>query len=222
VAALLGAGAVVAGWTPAAASRPLVVLPLGASITYGYGSTDGNGYRGRLYERLTHEAGLHVDFVGSVHSGTMPDTDHEGHPGWRIDQIAARTDGWLDEYHPDVVIMHLGTNDMIQGYRPAGAPQRLVALADHIVAHHPGTTVYVSTLVASSDPPTNARIDVFNARLPALATGHPGVVYVDQHSAMPADELSDKVHPTDAGYRRIADAWYAAMAPRYGRTGQNP
>lgn len=217
---MLSVAVVVAAMTPAAsASRQIRLLPLGASITHGYGSSDGNGYRGRLHDRLVDEAGLDVDFVGGVHSGTMADNDHEGHPGWRIDQIAAHADAWVAEYDPRIVVMHLGTNDMIQNYRSRTAPDRLVALADRIVADDPGVTVYISSLVASSDPAVDARIDAFNARLPRLlaARTHPGVVYVDQHAVMPASELSDKVHPGDEGYRRIADAWYAAITSTYGR-----
>jgi hypothetical protein len=41
------------------------VLPLGDSITYGYGSSDGNGYREEFYNRVV-EAGNEVDMVGSL------------------------------------------------------------------------------------------------------------------------------------------------------------
>lgn len=216
MAAVLGAGVVATGVVaartlPAEAARAVTVMPLGASITHGYGSRDGDGYRARLHDRLTREARLRVDFVGSQRSGKLRDADHEGHPGWRIDQIAARADGWLATYRPDAVVVHLGTNDMIQGYRVADAPERLAALCDRIVAAGPGVTVYVSSLVASSDPVVDKRIDDFNARLPGLLTGRPGVVFVDQHAAMDRRDLTDNVHPTDAGYRAIADAWYAAM-----------
>jgi lysophospholipase L1-like esterase len=203
---------VTAAMTPASAARPVTVMPLGASITYGYGSADGNGYRAALRDHLVHDLGMNVDFVGSVHSGTMADNQHEGHPGWRIDQIAAKADRWMAVYRPRIVIMHLGTNDMIQNYRSATAPDRLVGLAEHIVAISPGTTVYISSLVASTDPPTNERINAFNNRLPLLmAQPHPGVIYVDQHAVMPMADLSDKVHPTSAGYRLIADAWYQSI-----------
>ncbi|WP_306212482.1 SGNH/GDSL hydrolase family protein [Actinoplanes sp. RD1] len=200
-----------AGIGPASAAEPVRIMPLGASITYGYGSSDGNGYRGRLYERLTRDAGMNVDFVGSQRSGRLRDRDHEGHPGWRIDQIAAHAGEWLAAYRPDVVIMHLGTNDMIQDYRSATAPERLAALCREIVRRDPGVTVYVSSLVASTDTAVDGRIDAFNARLPGVLAGLPQVVYVDQHAAMDRRELSDEVHPTDQGYREIADAWYAAM-----------
>ncbi len=216
MAAVLGAGVVVtavglARTAPAEAARAVTVMPLGASITHGYGSSDGDGYRARLRERLTREAKISIDFVGSQRSGRLRDDDHEGHPGWRIDQIAARAGGWLETYRPEVVVVHLGTNDMIQNHDVATAPERLAALCDRILAVRPGIRIYVSSLVASSDPVVDARIDAFNARLPELLAGRRGVVFVDQHAAMDRRELTDNVHPTDAGYRAIADAWYAAM-----------
>jgi hypothetical protein len=51
---------------------PLRILPLGASITWGQASTDGNGYRNHLRELLEQRCTL-VDMVGNVQSGGMPD-----------------------------------------------------------------------------------------------------------------------------------------------------
>lgn len=50
----------------------LRVMPLGASITYGFRSTDGNGYRNHLRDRLRSE-GWKVNMVGSLKAGTMYD-----------------------------------------------------------------------------------------------------------------------------------------------------
>jgi hypothetical protein len=50
----------------------LRVMPLGASITVGYHSTDGNGYRKWIREELRHQ-GWPVNMVGSQQSGTMRD-----------------------------------------------------------------------------------------------------------------------------------------------------
>jgi hypothetical protein len=51
---------------------PLRILPLGASVTWGQASTDGNGYRKHLREVLEQRCTL-VDMVGNVQSGKMPD-----------------------------------------------------------------------------------------------------------------------------------------------------
>ena len=71
----------------APAAPPIRVLPLGDSITDGAGAP--GGYRLRLYQLLTN-AGFNVDFVGTLTDNGapgLPDPDHEGHSGWRIDQI---------------------------------------------------------------------------------------------------------------------------------------
>ena len=50
----------------------LRIMPLGASIVFGYRSTDGNGFRSVLREKLRHH-GWKVDMVGSHSNGTMCD-----------------------------------------------------------------------------------------------------------------------------------------------------
>jgi hypothetical protein len=65
------------GAVSSVSAASLSVLPLGDSITYGYGSSDGNGYREEFYNAVT-EAGNSVDMVGSlrmysvVRCGDMP------------------------------------------------------------------------------------------------------------------------------------------------------
>lgn len=59
----------------------LRILPLGSSITYGTGSTDGNGYRLNLLKLLS---GSKVEYIGSVRNGEMADNYNEGHPGYTI------------------------------------------------------------------------------------------------------------------------------------------
>lgn len=48
----------------------LRIMPLGASITMGYKSTDLNGYREHIRQQLRSE-GWQVDMVGSKRNGTM-------------------------------------------------------------------------------------------------------------------------------------------------------
>ena len=50
----------------------LRIMPLGASITQGVGSDDGNGYRKLLRDQLRY-AGWDVNMVGSKLDGTMRD-----------------------------------------------------------------------------------------------------------------------------------------------------
>ncbi len=49
------------------------ILPLGASIVWGVGSSDGNGFRKPLRDRLRQDGWEHVNMVGSQNSGPMID-----------------------------------------------------------------------------------------------------------------------------------------------------
>jgi lysophospholipase L1-like esterase len=127
---------------------PLRIMPLGDSITFGVGSQHLDGYRPSLYRRLT-SAGLGVDFVGSLHNGGGPDADNEGHKGWTIERVANHLDDWLATYQPDVILLHIGTNDMAKML--PGAAGRLDALLDQIAADRPDAEVFVAQVTGLAD-----------------------------------------------------------------------
>ncbi|MBB5873578.1 lysophospholipase L1-like esterase [Allocatelliglobosispora scoriae] len=222
---VLALGTAVSGLTvpapPAHAAAPVRIMPLGASITWGTGSGDGNGYREELRKHLALDAGVAIDFVGSVQSGTAADRDNEGHPGYRIDQIASGVDGWIAANRPDVVLLNVGTNDTLQNYQLPTAPARLNALLNRIVADAPLATVVFSTLVPSTDAANNSEVQAFNAQLPAIAqaqaaAGH-RVRLVDFYAGLtPADIGSDGIHPTNGGYVKLANLWHSGLQPVLG------
>ncbi|MEV6926221.1 SGNH/GDSL hydrolase family protein [Dactylosporangium sp. NPDC051485] len=196
------------------------ILPLGDSITDGFGVP--GAYRTELYRRLT-AAGMRVDFVGSRRGGPrdLPDRDHEGHPGLRIDEIDADVTKWVNATDPRIVLVHLGTNDVVQDARLAEAPQRLGRLIDHIAATAPDADIYVASLVPLADPAWQARADAFNAALPDLvAAKGPRVHLVDMRAALTVADLDDGVHPSAAGYAKMAGAWAAALGPGATRSGR--
>ena len=137
---LLGSAALVRPG-PAAASGA-TIMPLGDSITFGETAPEANtpgGYRGYLAQDLTAD-GVAWTYVGSSEDNAPLGADpgryrHEGHPGFRIDQVAADLDGpdpgadggyWLTgggvrpRVLPGVVVVHIGTNDVAQAYDPRG------------------------------------------------------------------------------------------------------
>ncbi|GAA2388230.1 GDSL-type esterase/lipase family protein [Dactylosporangium salmoneum] len=205
----------------AVATRPIKIMPLGDSITYGVGSSSSSSYRAALWNRLAVQAGYAIDFVGSQQSGALPDTDNEGHSGWRIDQIAANIDGWLATYQPDVVLLHIGTNDMNQNYQVDTAPQRLAALVDRILADRPTASVLVAKIVPALDAGIQARINTFNAAIPSALAGRARTRVVDL-TGLAAADLNDTLHPNDAGYAKMAVRWYSALEPVLGDGRDHP
>ncbi|BCJ49673.1 hypothetical protein Asp14428_11480 [Actinoplanes sp. NBRC 14428] len=210
--------------------RPVRIMPLGDSITWGEGSSTTSSYRADLWQRLTGGAGLAVDYVGSARSGSLPDTDNEGHSGWRIDQIIASVDGWLATARPDVVLLHIGTNDMNQNYEVASAPARLGTLLDRIHAGAPSAVVLVAQIVPALDATIDARVDSFNAAVPPVLASRAYARLVDLNTTITTADMRDTLHPGDAGYTKMADLWYAALEAELGggrdwpllRTGLEP
>ncbi|WP_051365987.1 GDSL-type esterase/lipase family protein [Hamadaea tsunoensis] len=199
----------------ALAGGAVKIMPLGDSITYGVGSPTSSSYRAALYTTLVRQVGHAIDFVGSQVSGSLPDPDNEGHSGWRIDQIAASLDGWLATYQPSIVTLHIGTNDMNQNYQVGTAPARLGALIDQITADLPQATVIVASLIPANDAAIQSRIDTFNAAVPGLvstrASAGKKVRFVDMRTLTAAD-LADTLHPSDAGYAKMAAIFAPAVA----------
>src|SRR6476619_7099245 len=110
VAAVAAGAAGLPGIASAESNGGTKVMPLGDSITEG--TQVPGGYRIGLWQRLANGR-YTVDLVGSQFNGpsALGDHDHEGHPGWRIDQIDANINGWLASAGPRTVLLHIGTND---------------------------------------------------------------------------------------------------------------
>jgi len=223
-AALLAVAAIATSAGPAHAESNggVRVMPLGDSITEG--TQVPGGYRIGLWQRLA-SGGYRVDFVGSQFNGptALGDHDHEGHPGWRIDQIDANIANWLRTFTPHTVLLHIGTNDVLQNFNLSGAPGRLSALIDHITAAAPGAEVFVATIIPLSSAGQEAAARSYNAAIPGIVQSKVNngkhVHLVDMHSALTTADLTDGIHPTAGGYDKMAATWYAALRSVSGSIG---
>jgi lysophospholipase L1-like esterase len=86
---------------------PLRILCLGASITYGFRSTDGNGYRYALRGKLV-EQGNDVNMIGAVRAGNMSNNNVDGWVGYEITHIADKAKLTLPNM-PNVVLICAGS-----------------------------------------------------------------------------------------------------------------
>ncbi|MFJ2413712.1 GDSL-type esterase/lipase family protein [Streptomyces brevispora] len=190
----------------------LAVMPLGDSITLGVGSSTRTGYRPGLASRLVGAADS-VQFVGS--QSDADGTRHEGHSGWRIDQLQANIETWLAEAKPNVVLLHIGTNDMNRDYQVSSAPQRLGGLIDQINVASPDTAIVVASLVPATDPAVQARVNAYNQAIPGVIAARTAKGFrITQVSmgALTTADLNDNLHPNNAGYVKMADAFQGGIA----------
>jgi lysophospholipase L1-like esterase len=220
------------GFDPCPATGNCKILPLGDSITAGAGAQPGDngGYRVELFTKAVNDS-KHITFVGSLSSGpstvagaTFP-KNHEGHIGWKIDQVSgiATTAQALKDM-PQIVLLFIGTNDEGYASSEAGASDRLGQLIDKIVAALPSSLLVVSSIYPFPGcKDTNytatqcaANVAAYDAAIPGVikqrADQGKHVLYVDM-SNLPSSGLStDGVHPNDTvGYPWMGDSWYAAI-----------
>jgi lysophospholipase L1-like esterase len=205
----------------------MTILPLGDSITYGVGSSDKGGYRTFLW-RDCLKNGYSIKFVGTQSSGPGDiDRYNEGHPGWRIDQISSHVVRWLILYRPQIILLFIGTNDILQRHDVSHALDRLSLLIDEITFTLPKSTLIVASVTSlddriiharkrySSSVDFNANIIAYNAAIPSLVRWKDAqgkhVQYVDMYDAVPVYDLADGIHPDDAGYALMANVWYTSL-----------
>ncbi|KAB5549867.1 hypothetical protein GE09DRAFT_187533 [Coniochaeta sp. 2T2.1] len=208
-----------------AGGMDLRILPLGDSITWGYASSDGNGYRQHLRNKLSG-GGNAVSFVGSQISGSMPNGNNEGHNGALINEIATffNSAGGLRS-RPNVVLLLAGTNDMNRPFDPSTAPDRLDALVGLIVNSASGADqplVVVGKIPPNGNPSANSRTATFNSALEGIVRKYQDqggrVLLANMFDALRLDaDLGDGLHPNAGGYAKMADVWYSALADAAGR-----
>jgi lysophospholipase L1-like esterase len=188
---------------------------------------------------LAHAAGKNITFVGSSQNG--PDMvggaafprQHEGHSGWTIAPAGGRSgistlvSSVMPQFEPHVVLLMIGTNDAIDNYEMAKAPERLGALIDSIYLQLPDALIVVAQPVPSrgdsskgDDTALSARIKTLCDAIPAVAKQRSDagkhILVVDMNTPFAANKaslLEDQWHPNASGYVLLAEQWYDALDP---------
>jgi len=192
--------------------RPTRIMPLGDSITWGVGGDGRAGYRPPLVQ--SQVAGRYSsDMVGSWGGGppTLYDRDHAGYGGFRIDELAGVAAAELTTYRPEFVLLQIGTNDVLQQYQLATAPDRLRALIRLITDTAPDARLVVASITPLANSGWDADARAFNATIPDIvaaeaATGSQ-VSFLDMYPVLTVADLDDGVHPNQGGYDKMAAAW---------------
>jgi lysophospholipase L1-like esterase len=209
---------------PEANASPVIkVMPLGDSITVGYPGLD--GYRTSLYQNLISSHFL-VNFVGSQNNGTGLDNDNEGHLGYSATQINDNVIGWLDNNPADIVLLHIGTNDIESGQNAASIVTEVSSILDKIdqwESVHGQVTVVLARIILRCDNANwNTTTKTFDDALQTMAQARVDsgdkIIVVDMENALnySTDMTSDGIHPNLSGYTKMASVWYNALVKNLG------
>jgi lysophospholipase L1-like esterase len=213
------------------AAAPVRIMPLGDSITAGPGC-----WRALLWDRLQRNGYTNIDFVGSQGGGgcSVPhDGDHEGHGGYSATGIANQNQlpPWLAATRPDIVLMHLGTNDLWGATISVDAVLAAYSkLVDQMRASNPAMKILAAQIIPMQPANCNGcaqRVVALNNAIPGWAAGkstaQSPITVVDQWTGFnAATDTNDGVHPIDSGFQKMSDRWYPAVAAAIGGTTPPP
>ncbi|KAI4958053.1 hypothetical protein J4E86_003648 [Alternaria arbusti] len=219
----IAALAVAASATPmelAKRQSTVKMMALGDSITGSPGC-----WRAYLWQNL-QEAGIkNTDFVGSLAGqgcGFPYDGENEGHGGFLAVNIANQNQlpGWLSSAKPDIVMMHLGTNDVWSNRSPQEITAAFSKLVDQMRASKPTIKILAAKIIPMN--PSNCaecgqRVVALNTAIEAWAatktTADSPITVVDAWTGFDTKTMTgDGVHPNDAGNKKLAKAWFQPLA----------
>jgi acyl-CoA thioesterase I len=196
------------------------IMPLGDSITEG---TSGDATWRYWLQKSLEANGCVVDFVGSrrgVRYGQPRfsdfDPDHEGHWGWTTSQMKAEIDRWASDAKPEIVLVHLGTNDL--GSDPERIAASLGAIVTSLRRANPAVEIYLARLIPAAGVPD----EVMRRTNDAIARSgaehdrpESRLIVVDQFTGFePRADTYDGVHPNESGERKMARRWFEALRGR--------
>jgi hypothetical protein len=210
-------------------AEPVRIMPMGDSITYGDTIADQDdprpegeraAYRGYLWYNL-QDAGYEADFVGSEIAGqdiTPPfDPDNEGHPSWSSYKLEDYTYDFLAKNPPDVILLHIGTND--HRTSSAGVEQVLDRIATYEADTGKEIQVFVAMIIDRQEH--DRIIELFNENLKVLVGSRikngDKLTLVDMYNGagLTSGDYADRTHPNWRGYQKIAGVWTKAILDPY-------
>lgn len=215
-------GAIAIGAEHADAS--VKIAPIGDSITRGGLEADSPNpsYRYYLWTMLRN-GGYDVDFVGSTtdpnFQNFMFDQDHDGYSGYTTGLLADDMDRILMSYTPDIVLLYIGTNDVLH---PVPMKDR-IGNVDRIVSSlrqkNPNVRLVIAQISPTADAFRNANsgLDEYNAELLRYAERKTSItspiVIVDMNTAWSPTMFNqeDGVHPNTEGDIQLAQRWANAL-----------
>lgn len=153
-----------------------------------------------------------------MHSGTMSNDANEGHAGKEIAEVESAASSFLTKNGcPDLMLLHIGTNDCMDDDTKINAPSRVGTLLDNISTTCPDMVAIVALIIGSLWAPTTSNIAEFDTQVRSVVQqrvqdkGRKYLV-VDMLPLLDSDDdYSDIIHPNDTGYEKMAGAWFSSV-----------
>ncbi|MBC7805419.1 MAG: G-D-S-L family lipolytic protein, partial [Akkermansiaceae bacterium] len=170
------------------------------------------------------DKGLNGDATWPAKDGVAFDPDHEGHYGWKTAAVRDKLGEWMNSYPatPDIVLVHLGTNDQGEKDHDAAIIQPIRDMIARLRAKNPRVVVLIGHLNFNGGAALTIRPlveqlarTVSSEKSPVLTVAHFEGWNENPDAASP--DTFDWAHPNPQGQLKMADKWFAAMRPHLER-----
>ena len=163
-----------------------------------------------------------MEFVGEFLDGSPDDFDrsHNGIDGERYDEVAAKIYGYLENNKANVILLHIGTNDLNT------SPDDVEDILDEIDRFEADSSFAITVLLARiiNRETYSLTTTQFNDAVEGMAMdrvtnslndAYPdNIVMVDMEDGAGINystDIPDGIHPNDTGYAKMANLWYAHL-----------
>ncbi len=154
------------------------------------------------------------------YSAQMVEVFNGGKAGETTDQANARFSGVVSEAKPQAILLMEGANDLNNPVFSLDVTSITGRMEDMVRnATGRGIQVFLATI-----PPQRAGgrtaaapglVDKYNGQLRVMA-GKKGATLIDVNALLPLSLIGqDGLHPTEAGYQRLAEIWRDAIKAKY-------
>ncbi|MGF1451413.1 MAG: SGNH/GDSL hydrolase family protein [Opitutales bacterium] len=212
--------------------EPLIVLPVGDSITQG-GKRDREEYTYRYpLQQLLHGLGIRYEFVGTRQAGLHADAewpevapgvpfdpDHAGYYGAKTRAVVNRVMKNWDEIEktPHVALIHLGTNDQGSENHVEAVQKPLREFIRFLRTKNPEICILLGHLnfresegALAIRPLVEELAEEMDTPESRVVTVHHYEGFVSNPKAEDTDTF-DWAHPNPSGQRKMAERWLGTV-----------
>ncbi|MBN1155354.1 T9SS type A sorting domain-containing protein [candidate division KSB1 bacterium] len=193
------------------------IMPLGNSITHGEKESNPiGGFRDDLAFMLSDEA-VEFDLVGTFNDGNSLYPWHQGDPGKTASYLASQITNWLTQTYPDIVLLHIGTNDIYSGYTIERIVTDIERILEQIWIYDPDIPILLCSTIprndAKNDNNTRLARAIHDLAVEKIRAYYP-LRYVGQNEVFVSnpnwavDYLGDLWHPNNLGYSVMAEVYF--------------
>ena len=240
-------------------TRTVKIMAVGDSITDGYSEQD--GYRKYFYHRLVDQKKYSIDMVGSKDWGSSATWDFDdgtysydpantGYSGYTIQSYqynnqnrigiletisSGEKKDIIQTTSPEIVLLMIGTNDIMDSYKMDEIQARLQALVDEIYRQKSDVTLMIMSPLPIDAPVSGwLQQDTMNTNIKTCMTAIKKIVDAEKASGKKCEYLAtnelftkqtdytaylnDYCHPNRAGYTLMGN-YLADAVDSYLRTG---